>query len=286
MIMHVNKLNLDMFGAAAAVASDDHGVIVGANRQALQLFGYNEAEVVGKNLKMLMPSSVGKHHDGFLSHYRKHQDRRLIGKARVLSIRCKDGREPQYTLRLGEYMEGKHLRFVGVFTKPTFAEEEYTLSLSEGSNTTSASESITCPPCPAYRPTAAYVTGLLDIRSGKSWKRRWAVLERGSKTLSVYPTKSKPTEVNSMSIRALGSPSKTFNVMDCSVRDGSGLTGKPGTFSICEKGDKIRHFLCPTNKVANAWLTELKVRTLLSLFTEYHHTCHPQLVAVTCTVLT
>ena len=117
MIMHVNKLNLDMFGAAAAVASDDHGVIVGANRQALQLFGYNEAEVVGKNLKMLMPSSVGKHHDGFLSHYRKHQDRRLIGKARVLSIRRKDGSEPQYTLRLGEYMEGKSLRFVGVLTR-------------------------------------------------------------------------------------------------------------------------------------------------------------------------
>ena len=116
MIITVDVLDVENF-EDAAVASTDHGIIVDANKQALQLFGYSEAEMVGQNLSMLMPASVSKHHDGFLAHYRKHRDRRLIGKARTVHIRCRDGSEPLCTIRLGEYMEGKNLRFVGVLTR-------------------------------------------------------------------------------------------------------------------------------------------------------------------------
>lgn len=116
MIISVDVLDVENF-EDAAVASNDHGIIVDANKQALQLFGYSEAELIGQNLSMLMPASVSKHHDGFLAHYRKHRDRRLIGKARAVHVRCRDGGEPLCTIRLGEYMEGKNLRFVGVLTR-------------------------------------------------------------------------------------------------------------------------------------------------------------------------
>lgn len=116
MIITVDVLDVENF-EDAAVAATDHGIIVDANWQALELFGYTEGEMVGQNLSMLMPTSVGSHHDGFLAHYRKHKDRRLIGKARTVNIRCKDGSEPLCTIRLGEYMEGKNLRFVGVLTR-------------------------------------------------------------------------------------------------------------------------------------------------------------------------
>ena len=116
MIITVDVLDVENF-ADAAVAATDQGIIVDANWQAIELFGYTEGEMVGQNLSMLMPSSVASHHDGFLAHYRKHKDRRLIGKARTVNIRCKDGSEPLCTIRLGEYMEGKNLRFVGVLSR-------------------------------------------------------------------------------------------------------------------------------------------------------------------------
>lgn len=115
MIVAVDELNARDFSDPAVLATD-HGIITGANHQALQLFGYTRNEMVGENLRMLMPTAVAEHHDKFLSHYRKHRDRRLIGKTRVVSIRRKDGSEPQCTIRLGEYMVGSELCFVGVFS--------------------------------------------------------------------------------------------------------------------------------------------------------------------------
>lgn len=261
MIMHVDKLNLDMFGCAAAVATDDHGIIVEANRKALSLFGYSEAEIVGRNVSMLMPTSIAKHHDAFMAHYRKHQDRRLIGLARVVNLLCRDGSQPAMTLRLGEYVEGKKLRFVGVFTEPTPEE----LDTSEDQDTSEdgllSADGITCAPCPAYQPSPEFVSGLLDVRHGKSWKRRWIILDRNRKSFSVYSKKKKPEEINSLTVRALAAPSMVFNIVDSSVRDSSGITGIPGTFSVCEKGSKLRHFLCPSNSAAHAWVSELSVST-------------------------
>ena len=115
MIVAVDELDAADFSDPAVLASD-HGVILSANHQALQLFGYTNNEMEGQNLKMLMPESIAMHHDRFLAHYRKHRDRRLIGKARVVPIRRKDGSEPSCTIRLGEYMIGSELRFVGIFS--------------------------------------------------------------------------------------------------------------------------------------------------------------------------
>jgi len=56
------------------------GEILGFNPAAEQIFGYSQQEVMGKNLKMLMPEPTQSEHDGYLSHYKQ------TGEANILRV--------------------------------------------------------------------------------------------------------------------------------------------------------------------------------------------------------
>lgn len=292
MITSVEALDVNAFHGAA-VAATDNGVIIGVNQLAEEVFGYKEAELLGQNLRMLMPKAVASHHDAFLEHYRKHRSRRLIGKARRVSILRKDGTKTEYTLRLGEYMEGSTLRFVGVFTQDdpdTCATDlsEFTeastsfseMSLLKSSSFSSvrstvdsvgsdASEVPLSLPLhasaierAAFNAHSLFVSGFLKQKlSAGRWKSQWVVLDHSSKKLSIFSASKGLKNITGLcEVRPLGTPSRELNIMDCSIRDGSGITGKPGTISICQKGDNVRHFLCPSAAVALLWIETLKVR--------------------------
>ncbi|MFZ9060786.1 MAG: PAS domain S-box protein, partial [Steroidobacteraceae bacterium] len=53
----------------AVVVIDASGTIETFNRAAERLFGYLAAEVLGKNVSLLMPEPHGSRHDAYLGHH-------------------------------------------------------------------------------------------------------------------------------------------------------------------------------------------------------------------------
>ena len=53
----------------AIIIIDHRGTIERVNRATLQLFGYDEEELLGRNVKVLMPEPHRSRHDGYLENY-------------------------------------------------------------------------------------------------------------------------------------------------------------------------------------------------------------------------
>jgi two-component system sensor kinase FixL len=97
----------------AMVVIDEVGSIVSFSAAAEKLFGYAEAEVVGKNVKMLMPSPDRERHDRYLLNYRTTGKRKIIGIGRVTTALHRDGNTFPIELSIGEARIGEHRIFTG-----------------------------------------------------------------------------------------------------------------------------------------------------------------------------
>jgi two-component system sensor histidine kinase/response regulator len=96
------------------IAIDDHGAIEGMNPAAEQLFGWTEAEALGRNVKMLMPEPYASEHDGYLARHLATGEARVIGQTRELLGLRHDGSTFTMELALGELrLDGRRL-FTGV----------------------------------------------------------------------------------------------------------------------------------------------------------------------------
>ena len=86
----------------AIVIIDETGIIDTVNPAAERLFGYSSAELVGRNVKILMPSPHREAHDSHLARYRETGEKRVIGIGRVVVGRRKDGTTFPARLAIGE----------------------------------------------------------------------------------------------------------------------------------------------------------------------------------------
>src|SRR6185312_7964824 len=109
-----------LFRALIATAVDgimvieERGSIIVYNQACERLFGYRPEEVVGQNVKMLMPPPYRQEHDGYLGHYRETGEKRIIGIGREVLAQRKDGTTFPMYLSVGEgVLEGQRI-FVGI----------------------------------------------------------------------------------------------------------------------------------------------------------------------------
>ncbi len=96
------------------VTIDVAGTIESINEAALRLFGYTRDELVGGNVRRLMPASYGADHDSYLARYLKTGERRVIGIGREVVGRRKDGSEFPIDLSVGEGWLGGQRFFTAV----------------------------------------------------------------------------------------------------------------------------------------------------------------------------
>lgn len=97
----------------AMVVIDERGRIGSFSAAAERLFGYAEAEVIGCNVSMLMPSPDRELHDQYIRRYLMTGERRIIGLGRVVLAQRRDGSTFPMELSVGEAIGGDQRVFTG-----------------------------------------------------------------------------------------------------------------------------------------------------------------------------
>lgn len=93
------------------------GIIQEFSRSAEEMFGYKAEEVVGHNIKMLMPDPYHSNHDNYLKRYMDTQEPRIIGTGREVVGRRKDGNTFPMRLAVGRVdLADNEILFVGLIT--------------------------------------------------------------------------------------------------------------------------------------------------------------------------
>ena len=98
---------------------DASGRIETFSRAAERLFGYAASEVVGRNVRVLMPEPFRSQHDGFIAQYILTGERRIIGKGREVVAQRRDGSLFPVFLSVGRIASVDPPRFVGMISDIT-----------------------------------------------------------------------------------------------------------------------------------------------------------------------
>ena len=93
---------------------DEGGIVETFNPACAGLFGYEPHEVLGRNVKILMPDHYAAEHDQYLTNYKMTGVAKVIGIGREVVGRRKDGSEFPMALSVGEIRSGDVTRFVGI----------------------------------------------------------------------------------------------------------------------------------------------------------------------------
>ena len=103
---------------------DERGIVRVYNRACENLFGYEAAEVIGRNVKMLMPEPYHGEHDTYLNHYVHTGEKHIIGIGREVSGRRKDGSIFPLRIAVGEGVVRGDRVFLGIITDISIGREQ------------------------------------------------------------------------------------------------------------------------------------------------------------------
>jgi len=96
------------------ITIDDRGTIENFNPAAARIFGYRPDEVVGRNVKILMPEPFHGEHDTYLKHYLDTGQAKVIGLRRELTGMRRNGSTFPMELAVSEITVAGRRIFVGV----------------------------------------------------------------------------------------------------------------------------------------------------------------------------
>ncbi|WP_373490372.1 PAS domain S-box protein [Parasphingorhabdus sp.] len=97
----------------AMVVIDEDGLISSFSATAEKMFGYQQREIIGQNVKILMPTPYRDAHDGYMQRYLETGEKRIIGIGRTVVGSKKDGTTFPLQLEVGEAKIGEERYFTG-----------------------------------------------------------------------------------------------------------------------------------------------------------------------------
>lgn len=105
------------------VTIDSDGKILNVNSAITKLFGYAADELIGANVRTLMPEPDHSAHDGYLQHHLQTGESKILGRGREVMARRRDGSLFPVLLTLGKSGEGDERIFVGILHDMTAYKE-------------------------------------------------------------------------------------------------------------------------------------------------------------------
>lgn len=118
----------------AIITMNESCLIETANSATERLFGYAVAELIGQNIRMLMPQPFRDRHDSYVNNYLETGERRIIGIGREAVAQRKDGSVFPIDLSVGEAVlpSGRRI-FTGIIRDLTVRKqlEDQILHISE-----------------------------------------------------------------------------------------------------------------------------------------------------------
>ena len=96
------------------ISIDEHGTVTTFNPAAERIFGYLAQDVIGQNIKMLMPEPFHSQHDGYIANYLRTGQAKIIGIGREVVGRRKDGSTFPMDLAISVFRLGEGRHFTGI----------------------------------------------------------------------------------------------------------------------------------------------------------------------------
>lgn len=97
----------------AVIMIDGNNNITFINDAAINMWGYRKEEVIGKNVKMLVPQELQSQHDGFVNKNRRTKEDIIVGTSRDVELVRKDGSKTWINLALSRLENEDEIGYVG-----------------------------------------------------------------------------------------------------------------------------------------------------------------------------
>jgi PAS domain S-box-containing protein len=95
------------------------GAIVSANAGAVRMLGYSRADLVGRNIAMIMPAPFSNAHQSYLTRYLETGEARILNRSRIVFGSHRSGWIMPLDLFVREVSSPEGMTFLSVLRKPT-----------------------------------------------------------------------------------------------------------------------------------------------------------------------